>query len=160
MALKVGDTIPDATVSETDLYTTLKLRELFAGKKGILFGIPGAFTPGCHKTHLPGYVQRAEELKGKGIDVIACMGVNDPFVMAGWGETVGATGKVRMLADKDASASKALGVYWEGSEAIFGSGRCKRFSMLIEDNIIKVINVEPDNGGLSCSLVEPLLATL
>ncbi|CAI8050190.1 Peroxiredoxin-5, mitochondrial [Geodia barretti] len=106
MPIKVGDTLPSLEVQEGTPATTVNVKDLFASKKGILFGVPGAFTPGCTKTHLPGYVQDWEKLKAKGVEVVACVSVNDVFVMAAWGEARGADGKVRMLADHNGAYTK------------------------------------------------------
>ncbi|XP_051901260.1 peroxiredoxin-5, mitochondrial [Pristis pectinata] len=99
MPIKVGDKLPSVDVHEGDPHCIVNIAELFKGKKGILFGVPGAFTPACHKDHLPSYVESYEELKKKGIDIIACIAVNDAFVMKAWGNEQKADGKVRMLAD-------------------------------------------------------------
>ena len=104
----------------------MNLSELCAGKKVVVFGVPGAFTPGCSKTHLPGYVARAEELKGKGVDEIVCVAVNDPFVMEAWGKARGAEGKVRMLADAGCQLTRALGLEFDLTD-VLGAVRCKRW---------------------------------
>ena len=124
-----------------------------------MFGVPGAFTPGCSKTHLPGYVADAAKYKSKGVDEILCVSVNDPFVMAAWGEAQGAAGKVRMLADTNAELAKALGLDVE--LGVLGGTRCKRFSALVDHGVIKALNVEPESGtGLTCSLSGALLPAL
>ena len=91
--MQAGDALPDVTLFENSPGEKVNLRDLFAGKKGILFGVPGAFTPGCSKTHLPGYVENYDKLKAAGAEVVACVAVNDPFAMAAWGEVHGAGGK-------------------------------------------------------------------
>ncbi|KAK9820372.1 hypothetical protein WJX72_009593 [[Myrmecia] bisecta] len=159
MAPKAGDSLPDVTLQEGDPSNNVKLRDLFAGKKGILFGVPGAFTPGCTKTHLPGYVTDHDKFRAAGAEVIACVAVNDAFVMDAWGKSANADGKVRMLADPFLELTKALDVVLD-AEAKLGTKRCKRFSAVIKDNVITHINVEPDGGGLSCSLASPTLAQL
>ncbi|MEQ2276032.1 Peroxiredoxin-5, mitochondrial [Xenotaenia resolanae] len=99
MPIQVGEALPAVEVQEGEPGNKVAMDQLFKGKKGVLFAVPGAFTPGCSKTHLPGFVQQAEELKSKGIQEVACISVNDAFVMAAWGKEHGADGKVRMLAD-------------------------------------------------------------
>ena len=131
---------------------------LFAGKKVVVFGVPGAFTPGCSKTHLPGYVKDAERLKGKGVAEIVCVSVNDPFVMAAWGEAHGAGGKVRMLADTTGAFAKSLGLDLDLTAAL-GGVRCKRFSAVVEDGTITALNLEPADAptGMTCSLADKML---
>ena len=119
----------------------------------MLFGVPGAFTPGCSNTHLPGYVAKAAELKAAGVNEIVCLSVNDPFVMAAWGKAHNTENKVRMIADTNATLTKALGLDLDLT-APLGSIRCKRFSALIVDGVIKSLNVEPDGTGLTCSLAD------
>ena len=131
--------------------------ELFAGKKVVLFGVPGAFTPGCSKTHLPGYVSAAADLKAKGVSEIVCISVNDPFVMAEWGKAHGADGKVRMLADTTAAYTKSLGLDLDLTAAL-GSVRCKRFSAVIDNGTVTTLNVEPADAptGMTCSLADKI----
>lgn len=159
MAPKVGDTLPDVTLYEGTPGGKVQLAELFSGKKGIIFGVPGAFTPGCSKTHLPGYISDFQKFKDAGADVIVCVAVNDPFVMAAWGEAHGADGKVKMLADTHSELAKALDIVLEAAP-ILGNNRMKRFSAVIEDNVIKAWNVEEDGTGLVCSLSNPTLEQL
>ncbi len=131
--------------------------ELFAGKKVVLFGVPGAFTPGCSKTHLPGYVAAAADLKAKGVSEIVCISVNDPFVMAEWGKAHGADGKVRMLADTTAAYTKSLGLDLDLTAAL-GNVRCKRFSAVVDDGTVTTLNVEPADAptGMTCSLADKI----
>lgn len=110
------------------------------------------------QTHLPGYVESADKIKGKGVDEIVCVSVNDPFVMAAWGKEQHADGKVRMLADTNAELAKALGVDFVAG--VLGGVRSKRFSCVVDDGEIKMWNVEPDNTGLTCSLAPALLDRL
>jgi 2-Cys peroxiredoxin 5 len=133
--------------------------QLCAGKKVVVFGVPGAFTPGCSKTHLPGYVSAAGAIKAKGVAEIVCLSVNDPFVMAAWGSAQGADGKVRMLADTNGELTAALGLGIDLSKAL-GSVRTKRFSAVIDDGVVTALNVEPDGTGLTCSLADPILKSL
>jgi len=159
MAAKVGDSIPAVTLYEGSPGNEVKLQDVFKGKKGILFGVPGAFTPGCSKTHLPGYINDYEKLKAAGAEVVVCTAVNDAFVTGAWGEAAGADGKVRILADPHGELAKGLGVVLEKAE-VFGQNRSKRYSAVIEDNKIKNLNVEEDGTGLSCSLSNVVLDQL
>jgi len=151
--VKVGDKFPSGiTLYESTPDGAVHLDELIKGKKVLFFGLPGAFTPGCSKTHLPGYVAAADSLHSKGVNEIVCVSVNDPFVMHAWGESQNATGKVRCLADTNADLSKALGVAFH--LGVLGGLRSKRYSMLVEDGIITQFNLEPESAptGLTCSL--------
>ena len=129
--IAVGDKLPNVVLYENSPDGKVELVPLCAGKKVVIFGVPGAFTPGCSNTHLPGYVAAADKLKTKGVDEIVCVSVNDPFVMEAWGKDQSAGGKVRMLADTTADLTKALGleldltavlgnVRWESSLASIG----------------------------------------
>jgi len=158
MPIKVGDKIPDVELFEGTPGNKVSAATLFAGKKGVLFAVPGAFTPGCSKTHLPGYVEKAEELTSKGAEVIACVSVNDPFVMDAWGKAQGA-GKIRMLADTCGAFTKAIDMEVDLS-AVLGTVRSKRYSMVVEDGVVKALNVEPDGTGLTCSLAPGVIAQL
>merc|ERR1712079_335726 len=124
--------------------------------KHVIMGVPGAFTPTCSKTHLPGYVAKAEELKSQGVGQIFCVSVNDPFVMAAWGENQGAEGKVRMLADTCGEFTKAMEVDLDVT-AVLGNVRCKRFSIMVEDGKATKVNIEPDGTGATCSLADNIL---
>jgi peroxiredoxin len=126
--------------------------ELFGGKKVVLFSVPGAFTPTCSMKHLPGYVEQADALRGKGIDQVACLAVNDVFVMSAWGKSSSADGKVLMLADGNGEYTRALGLELDATG--FGRGtRGKRFSMIVEDGVVKQLNVEtPGEFGISSAV--------
>ena len=154
--IKVGEKFPNVKLFENTPGNIVMSAELLAGKKAIVFGVPGAFTPGCSKTHLPGYVQDFEKYKTKGIDLIACVSVNDPFVMQAWGEVSAVGDKIRMLADTHCELAQELGVALD-SEAVFGHKRMKRFSMVVNDGIVELLNVEADGTGLSCSLSNGIL---
>ncbi|XP_053305022.1 peroxiredoxin-5, mitochondrial [Spea bombifrons] len=162
MSIKVGDHLPDVQVFEGDPGNKISVRDVFGGKKGILFGVPGAFTPGCSKTHLPGYVDQAAELKSCGVEVVACIAVNDVFVMSEWGKAHGTEGKVRMLADPTGTFAKAAGLLLDKKELLdlFGNQRCKRFSLVVENGKVKSINIEDDGTGLACSLAGNILSQL
>jgi len=152
----VGDSLPSVDLFENTPANKVNIADLCKGKKVVIFGVPGAFTPGCSKTHLPGYVSKADEIKGKGVDEIVCLAVNDPFVMEAWGQNQNASGKVRMLADTGATLTKALELDLDLS-AVLGSVRCKRFSMLVDDGKVSKLNIEPDGTGLTCSLAEAII---
>jgi glutaredoxin/glutathione-dependent peroxiredoxin len=162
MAIKVGDKLPEAgfMVMTADGPQRKTTGELFAGKKVALFAVPGAYTPTCQRQHVPGFVDRVDELKAKGIDIIACTAVNDIFVLTQFAKDTGAEGKILMLADGNAEFAKKLGLDFDGSG--FGLGvRSKRYAMLVEDGVVKVLNVEdapPDHDKSSaatlCSLID------
>ncbi|XP_072939228.1 peroxiredoxin-5, mitochondrial [Epargyreus clarus] len=152
--VKVGDKLPSADLFEDSPANKVNICELTAGKKVVLFAVPGAFTPGCSKTHLPGYVQNADKMKGEGVAEIVCVSVNDPYVMAAWGTQHNTKGKVRMLADPSGNFIKALDL---GTNLPpLGGFRSKRFSMVINDSKVEELNVEPDGTGLSCSLADKI----
>lgn len=132
----------------------VNVAELSKGKKVVLFAVPGAFTPGCSKTHLPGYVQKADEMKAAGVSEIVCVSVNDPFVMSAWAKDQQTAGKVRMLADASGNFTKALNLGLDLPP--LGGFRSKRYSMVIEDSVVTALNVEADGTGLSCSLADKL----
>jgi len=167
MTIKVGDRLPQGTLAEfIDTETegcalgpnTFDVADLVKGKKIAVFGLPGAYTPTCSAQHVPGYVQHAADLKAKGIDEIWCIAVNDAFVMGAWGRDQKAAGTVRMLADGNASFSKALGLDADFSK--FGMGtRSQRYSMLVEDGVVRQLNVEQP-GKFEVSNAETLLAQL
>lgn len=160
MTIKVGDTIPSATVHTMtkDGPKPITTDEIFKGKKVVLFAVPGAFTPGCSNTHLPGYVVHADDIKAKGVDTIACVAVNDAFVMDAWGKDQNAD-KLLMLGDGNGDFTKALGLELDGSG--FGLGqRSKRYSMVVEDGKVTVLNVEPDGAGIQESTAEKILEAL
>ena len=139
MAIKVGDKVPAGSfgIMKSEGPGSMTTDDLFKGKRVVLFSVPGAFTPTCSKTHLPGFVQNAAALKAKGIDTVACMAVNDVFVMDAWGKTSGAEGKVVMLADGNATYAKALGLDLDASG--FGMGtRGQRFAMVVKDGVVLV----------------------
>jgi peroxiredoxin len=143
MAIKVGDKLPDGkfTVMGPDGPQPKTVNDVFAGKKIALFAVPGAYTPTCTNNHMPGFVGRVDELKAKGIDAIVCTAVNDIFVLTNWAKDTGATGKIEMLADGSGDFAKAIGLDIDLSG--FGLGlRSKRYAMLVEDGVVKILNVE------------------
>ena len=161
MAIKVGDKVPSGTlgVMKPEGPGSISTDDLFNGKTVVLFSVPGAFTPTCSKTHLPGFVQNASAIKSKGIDTIACMAVNDIFVMDAWGKNAGADGKVMMLADGNATYTKALGLDLDASG--FGMGtRGQRFAMVVKNGVVQKLQVEPSAGQCTISGGESILANL
>jgi peroxiredoxin len=161
MTIKIGDTIPSVTLKRLgeNGMEDLNTNDYFANKKIVLFATPGAFTPTCAQKHLPGYVNNAEKIKAQGVDEIICLSVNDPFVMRHWGETANASGKVTMLPDGNGQFVEALGLTMDGSG--FGLGkRAQRFSMVIENNIVKDLAVEPAAGAVELSGAEVCLVKL
>ncbi len=143
MTIKAGDRIPEGKlgIMTKEGPGSLTTQELFKGKKVVLFSVPGAFTPTCSNSHLPGYIKHAAEIKAKGVDTIACMAVNDAFVMDAWGKDRGVGDKVLMLADGNGEFTRALGLELDASG--FGMGkRSQRFSMVVDNGIVKELNVE------------------
>lgn len=160
MTIQTGDRIPDAKLVKVTAEgpEQVDAPAYFAGRKVALFSVPGAFTPTCSAKHLPGFVEKAEEIKAKGIDEIACTAVNDFFVMKAWGDANGVAGKVTMLADGNAGFVEALGLTLDGSA--FGLGtRGQRFSMIVNDGVIEQLNVE-QGGQFEVSSAEHLLGQL
>jgi peroxiredoxin len=160
MTIKVGDKVPSATFMQMQEGgpKPVSSDELFAGKKVALFALPGAFTPTCSAKHVPGFVQKSDELKAKGIDAIACVSVNDAFVMGAWGKDQGAGDKVMMLADGNGDFTRAVGLEMDGTK--FGMGkRSQRYSMIVDDGVVKVLNVEAP-GAFEVSSAEHMLGQL
>jgi peroxiredoxin len=158
MTIQVGDKIPDGmfTVMGAEGPTGLSTADLFAGKKVVLFAVPGAFTPTCSAAHLPGFVVHVDEIKAKGVDTVACMSVNDVFVMHAWGQS-GNAEHIQMLADGNGTFTEALGLVLDGSG--FGMGaRSKRFAMVVDDGVVSLLNV--DEAALEASSAEAILAAL
>ncbi|XP_066501688.1 peroxiredoxin-5, mitochondrial [Hoplias malabaricus] len=162
MPIKVGESLPAVEVQEGSPDQKVSMDQVFKGKKGVLFAVPGAFTPGCSKTHLPGFVEEADKLHSKGVQEVVCISVNDAFVMAAWGKEHGTGGKVRMLADPTGAFTAAVDLFLEKEELIqvLGNKRSKRYAMLVEDGVVKKLNVEPDGTGLTCSLASNILSEL
>uniref|UniRef100_A0A9J7YQH9 Peroxiredoxin-5 n=1 Tax=Cyprinus carpio carpio TaxID=630221 RepID=A0A9J7YQH9_CYPCA len=158
----VGQHLPDVQVQEGDPGNSISMVELFKGKKAVLFGVPGAFTPGCSKTHLPGFIEMAGDLKARGVDEVACVSVNDVFVMSAWGKENGADGKVRMLADPTGAFTKAVDLFLDNDHLfqVLGNLRSQRYAMLIEDGVVRKLSVEPDGTGLTCSLAPNFLSEI
>jgi glutaredoxin/glutathione-dependent peroxiredoxin len=147
MSIAKGDRLPEATfrIMEPDGIKTLITKDIFAGKKVVMFAVPGAFTPTCHLKHLPGYIENADHFKKEGIDTIACVAVNDPFVMTAWADASGGKGKVLFLSDGNAEFTKEIDMDFDGSEVGLGT-RSKRYSMFVDDGVVKVLDVEDSPG--------------
>ena len=167
MTIKVGEKLPTGTLTEM-IYeasdscpagpSPVNVAESVKGKRIAIFAVPGAFTPGCSNTHLPGFVNNAAQIKAKKIDEIWCLSVNDAFVMGAWGKDQKTAGKVRMLADGSAVFTKALGL--EADFSNFGMGiRSRRYSMMVDDGVVKVLNLE-EGGKIEVSTAEKLLAQI
>jgi peroxiredoxin len=160
MTIKVGDTIPSVTLKRlgSEGMEEVTTDAVFKGKKVVAVFVPGAFTPTCSSTHLPGYIESAAALKSKGVDEIVCVAVNDPWVMKAWGEEMGATGKVTMLPDGNGELTKQLGLEADLTVANLGT-RSKRLSMVVEDSVVKSLDIE-DGPGVNVSGADTCLARL
>jgi glutaredoxin/glutathione-dependent peroxiredoxin len=159
MTIQIGDRLPDVplAIATPDGPQQTTSGEIFKGKRVALFAVPGAFTPTCSARHLPSYVEKAQELKGKGIDEIACVSVNDPFVMAAWGERDGSA-DITMIADGNGAFTDATGLVMDGSK--FGMGkRSQRYSMIVDDGVVEQLNVEAP-GEYRASSAEHMLDQL
>lgn len=160
MAIQVGDKLPSVTFVKATESGPEQVQSdaFFAGRKVALFSVPGAFTPTCSARHLPGFVEKIDELKAKGVDEVACTAVNDAFVMAAWAKSAGADGKVTMLADGNGDFVKAVDLTMDGAK--FGMGlRGQRFSMIVEDGVVRELNVESP-GEFRVSSAEHMLGQL
>ena len=145
MTIKAGDKLPDVKFMTMgpEGPAAKTTADIFAGKKVALFAVPGAFTPTCHQQHLPGFIARIDDLKKKGVDTIACTAVNDVFVMDEWSKATGSAGKIVMLTDDSAAFAKAIGLDIDLTGAGIGLGvRSKRYAMMVEDGVVKVLNVD------------------
>ncbi|MBL9021128.1 MAG: peroxiredoxin [Myxococcales bacterium] len=159
--IKVGDKIPSVKIkvaAETGGGEETTTEALFANKKVVLFGVPGAYTPTCSAKHLPGFVEQADALKAKGVDLIACVSVNDAFVMGAWGKDQKAFGKVTMLADGNADLAKAMGLELDLNVANMGL-RNKRYAAIIENGVVSTLAVE-EAGKFEVSSAEAIAAKL
>jgi peroxiredoxin len=158
MTIKVGDTLPEATftVMTSEGPKPQTTADIFKGKKVVLFAVPGAFTPTCHKNHLPGFLANADKIKAKGIDTIAVTGVNDVFVMDAWKKATGGEGKIEFLADGSAAFANALGLSVDLGARGLGT-RSQRYAMVVEDGVVKTLNLEDQPGKAEISGAENLL---
>ncbi|HVB01787.1 MAG TPA: peroxiredoxin [Acidimicrobiales bacterium] len=160
MAITVGDRIPEVSLRKMGAEgpTTVNSAEVLGTGKVVLFAVPGAFTPTCSDYHLPGFVIRADEFSAKGVDTVACIAVNDAFVMGAWGESQNVGDSVLLLADGNAEFAKAVGLELDGTG--FGMGvRSQRYAMVLEDGVVTYLGVEP-GPGLSVSGADAVLAAL
>ncbi len=158
--IKIGDRLPEAefitmTADGTQKFTT---DTVFAGRKVVLFAVPGAFTPTCSMNHLPGFVKEADAIKAKGVDTVACVSVNDVHVMNAWGRHSGADGKVLMLADGNGTFAKAVGLEFDLTANNMGH-RSRRYSMIVDNGVVKALNVE-DKPGVNVSGADTILKQL
>jgi peroxiredoxin len=161
MAIAVGGKLPAATFKKfgADGMVDVTGDALFAGKKVVVFAVPGAFTPTCHEQHLPGFVQHADALKAKGVDDIVCVAVNDPFVMRAWEQQTGVGETINMLSDGNADFTRAIGMDVELTGPFLGT-RSKRYAMLVEDGVVKELMVEDNPGAVAVSGADAILAKL
>ncbi|KQM13818.1 peroxiredoxin [Novosphingobium sp. Leaf2] len=159
MTIAIGDKLPDVKLVKVGESgpDTVQSGEYFAGKKVALFAVPGAFTPTCSAKHLPGFVEKADQLKAKGIDEIACTSVNDAFVMGAWGKA-GDAADITLLADGNAEFAKAVGLTMDGSAYGMGT-RSQRYSMIVNDGVVEQLNVEA-SGSFEVSSADHLLGQL
>lgn len=161
MSIKVGDKIPEGgfAVMTAEGPGAMTTDELFGGKKVVLFSVPGAFTPACSTKHLPGFVENADAIRAKGVDTVACLAVNDVFVMDAWGKSAGTAGKVTMLADGNGEFTKALGLELDASG--FGMGtRGLRFALVVEDGVVAQAHIEESPVEVEASAAENILKNL
>jgi len=161
VTIKVGDKIPEGgfAVMTAEGPGAMTTDELFGGKKVVLFSVPGAFTPACSTKHLPGFVENADAIRAKGVDTVACMAVNDVFVMDAWGKSAGTAGKVTMLADGNGEFTKALGLELDASG--FGMGtRGLRFALVVEDGVVSQAHIEESPVEVEASAAENILKNL
>src|SRR5262249_45508952 len=161
MTINVGDRIPSVTLKQLtpEGVKEFATDEIFRGKRIVLIAVPGAFTPACSQRHLPGYVERAADIKAKGIDEIACVAVNDAFVMGAWSRDQKAEGKVRMLADGSGDFTRALGLELDLTKGGLGI-RSKRYSMLVDDGVVKSLNIEQQPGQVDVSGADAMIKAL
>lgn len=161
MSIDVGDRLPEASfrVHDDDGIASMTTSELFAGKKVVLFAVPGAFTPTCHLKHLPGFLENADKFKAAGVDTIACVAVNDPFVLSAWAQVSDAEGKVLFLSDGNGEFTKEIGMDFDGSGIGLGT-RSKRYAMVVEDGVVKALATEDSPGVAEASTAEAILKAL
>ncbi len=161
MSIKIGDKIPQVTlkVFGASGMTDVKTKDIFKGKKVVLFGVPGAFTPTCAQQHLPDYLKNIGDIKDKGVDEVICTAVNDPFVMHHWEIVSGANGKITMLPDGNGDFAKAMGLEFDGSGHGLGI-RSKRYMMIVDKGVVKELEIEDSPGALEASAAGICLAKL
>jgi glutaredoxin/glutathione-dependent peroxiredoxin len=162
MTIQVGDRLPQSTfrtMGPEGRPVEKTTDDVFKGRKVVLFAVPGAFTPTCHKNHMPGFVAKADEIKGKGVDAIVVTAVNDAFVMDAWTKQSGCDGKIDFMADGNGDFAKTIGLTVDASGNGLGI-RSKRYSMVVEDGVVKALNVEETPGKAEASGAENLLKSL
>jgi peroxiredoxin len=161
MTIAIGDSLPEATfrVLGSEGIDKLTTAEIFSGKKVVLFAVPGAFTPTCHLKHLPGFIDKADAFKKKGVNTVACVAVNDPFVLDAWAKATGGMGKILFLSDGNGEFTTKIGLDFDGSGIGLGT-RSKRYAMLVDDGVVKALNIEDSPGVADVSTAEKLLAAL
>ncbi len=161
MTIKVGDKIPLVALKQLtpEGVKEVTTDEIFRGKKVVLFAVPGAFTPACSQRHLPGFVDKAADIKAKGVDEIACVAVNDAFVLGAWGREHKTEGKIRMLADGSGDFVRALGLELDLTRGGLGM-RSQRYSMLVDDGVVKSLNIEQQPGQVDVSGADAMLRAL
>jgi len=161
MAIKIGDRLPEATFTQmtADGPAQVTTNEVFGGRKVVLFAVPGAFTPTCHRNHLPGFLENADAIRAKGVDAIACVAVNDALVLDAWAKAAGAEGKIEFLADGNGDFARAIGLELDLGKLGLGV-RPQRYAMLVDDGTVKVLNVEPSPGEAEASGAAALLNSL
>lgn len=161
MAIKVGDRLPNATFKKmtSEGPSDVSSSDIFTGKRVVLFAVPGAFTPTCHRNHLPGFLENAGTIKAKGVDTIAVVGVNDVHVMGAWAKATGGEGKIVYLSDGSATFTKAIGLDIDLSAAGMGI-RSKRYAMIVDDGVVKVLNIEDSPGQATASGAAAIIEAL
>jgi len=161
MTIAIGDRLPDATFRalDTDGIQSMTTGDVFGGKKVVLFAVPGAFTPTCHLKHLPGFIEKAEDFKKRGVDTVACVAVNDPFVLGAWEQVSGGKGKVLFLSDGNAEFTEKIGMGFDGSGIGLGT-RSKRYAAIVEDGVVKSLKVEESPGVAAESTADKILEDL
>lgn len=159
--IKVGDRLPNVTfrIVEDGKTASRTTDDIFKGKRVVLVGMPGAFTPTCHRNHLPGFIQHADTIRAKNVDAIVVTAVNDHWVMHFWAQQMGAEGKLIFLADNNAEFAKAIGLEFDASGGLGGT-RSKRYSMLVEDGVVKVLNLETETGKAEVTGAENMIKLL
>ena len=163
MPINIGERIPSCktlrVMKDGEGVVPISVDELFKGKKVVMFGVPGAFTPGCSKTHCPSFVAGADQLRAKGVDSVVCMAVNDAYVMHAWGESQKVGDKILMVGDGSAELTKSLDVVKDLTDAGLGV-RCERFAAIVDDGVVKHFVVEPPNAGITKTTAEAMLSLL
>lgn len=160
--IKVGDSLPEVTfrVMTADGPKPRTTSEFFKGKRVVLIGMPGAFTPTCSMNHLPGYLKHAHLIRSKGVDTIAVTTTNDAFVMGAWAKHTGADDQVVFLSDGNGEFCKAIGLHFDGTERGIGAVRSKRYSMLVDNGVVKILHLEPEAGKAHVSTADNMMKML